>query len=77
MDELPTATAPTIQLLAWLAEQSRSYAETIDVWRTSCPRLSVWEDALADNLVRIDRGCVLPTEAGRELLATLDRGALR
>ena len=77
MDELPTATAPTIQFLAWLAEQSRSYAETIEVSRTSCPRLAVWEDALADNLVRIDSGCVLLTEAGRELLATLDRGALR
>jgi hypothetical protein len=65
---MPTATAPTVQLLAWIAEQSRSYAETIGVWKTSCPRLAVWEDALADDLVRIDRGCVLLTPAGRELL---------
>jgi len=66
---VPTATAPTVQLLTWLAEQSRSYAETIEVWKTSCPRLSTWEDALADQLVRIDRGSVLLTPAGRELLA--------
>jgi len=66
---LPAVTAPTVQLLAWIAEQSRSYAETIDVWRTSCPRLAVWEDALADDLVRIHRGCVLLTPAGRELLS--------
>jgi len=63
--------APTAQLLAWIAERSRSYDETIEVWKTSCPRLSVWEDALADGLVRIDRGHVLLTTAGTELLAAL------
>jgi len=68
MNRLPTVTAPTVQLLAWIAEQSRSHAETIEVWKTSCPRLAVWEDALADNLVRIERGCVLLTAAGGELL---------
>jgi hypothetical protein len=68
MNELPAATAPTLQMLAWIAEQSRSYAETIEVWKTSCPRLAVWEDALADELVRVDRGCVLLTTSGRELL---------
>jgi hypothetical protein len=66
----PPVTAPTVQLLAWIAEQSRSYAETIEVWKTSCPRLAVWEDALADDLVRLDRGRVLLTAAGRELLST-------
>src|SRR5262249_45361315 len=35
----------TLQFLAWLAERPRSYAETMEAWRTSCPRLSVWEDA--------------------------------
>ena len=65
---MPTVTAPTLQLLAWLAERLRSYPETIEVWKTSCPRLSVWEDALADRLVRIERGRVLLTAAGRGLL---------
>jgi hypothetical protein len=70
MTQLHAVTAPTVQLLLWISEQSRSYAETIDVWKTACPRLAVWEDALADNLVRIDRGCVLLTAAGMELLMT-------
>lgn len=70
MNESPTATAPTTQLLAWIAEQSRSYAETIEAWKTSCPRLAVWENALADKLVRVDRGFVLLTSAGKELLTT-------
>jgi hypothetical protein len=68
---MPAVPAPTVQLLVWIAEQSRSYAETIEVWKTSCPRLAVWEDALADDLVRVDRACVKLTAAGRELLTTL------
>jgi hypothetical protein len=32
-------------LLDWLATRDRTYQEVIDAWRTSCPRLPVWEDA--------------------------------
>jgi hypothetical protein len=67
-----TVPAPTLQLLSWIAERPRSYAETIEAWKTSCPRLSVWEDALSDRLVRVDRGSVLLTDAGAELLTTRD-----
>jgi len=35
-----------LDLLDWLALQPRPYAEVMDVWRTSCPRLTVWEDAV-------------------------------
>jgi hypothetical protein len=77
MNQTPTVSAPTAQLLFWIAEQPRRYAETIEVWRTSCPRLAVWEDALADDLVRVDRGRVLLTAAGRELLTTLPRQTSR
>ena len=42
-----------IQFLSWVADRPRSYAETMDAWRTSCPRLSVWEDAVIDDLVRV------------------------
>ena len=64
-----TTAAPTAQLLAWIAERSRSYDETIEVWKTSCPRLSVWARRPGDGLVRIDSGHVLLTTAGTELLA--------
>jgi hypothetical protein len=43
-----------IQFLAWVADRPRNYAQTMDAWRTSCPRLSVWEDAIIENLVRIE-----------------------
>jgi hypothetical protein len=28
-----------LQFLAWVAAQPRTYEETMDAWRTSCPRL--------------------------------------
>ena len=62
--------APTFQLLAWIADHSPSYAETMDAWKTSCPRLAVWEDALTDGLVCVDRRRVLLTPKGNALLAT-------
>jgi hypothetical protein len=49
----PSATL-LLQMLAWIAERPRDYAQTMDAWRTSCPRLSVWEDALGDGLVCLD-----------------------
>jgi hypothetical protein len=33
-------------LLDWLAIAPRPYAEVMDIWRTSCPRLTIWEDAV-------------------------------
>ncbi len=43
-------------LLAWIGAAPRDYAQTMEAWRSSCPRLSVWEDALLEGLVRIDPG---------------------
>ena len=34
-----------LDLLEWLVPTPRPYAEVMDAWRTSCPRLPVWEDA--------------------------------
>ncbi len=44
-----------LDLLEWLARDERSYAEVMDAWRTSCPRLPVWEDANDRGLVRRER----------------------
>ncbi len=35
-----------LDLLEWIGREPRSYADVIDAWRTSCPRLTVWEDAM-------------------------------
>jgi hypothetical protein len=34
-----------LDLLEWIGPDVRPYAETLEAWRTSCPRLPVWEDA--------------------------------
>ena len=34
-----------VDLLEWIGSESRPYTEVLDAWRTSCPRLPVWEDA--------------------------------
>jgi hypothetical protein len=34
-----------LDLLEWLDGNPRPYAEVLDAWRTSCPRLPVWEEA--------------------------------
>ncbi len=65
----------TIQFLEWIADRPRSYAETMEAWRTSCPRLPVWEDAVDGGLVEVvrnpvDRGSVVRlTDRGRDALA--------
>ncbi|NKC30684.1 hypothetical protein [Falsiroseomonas selenitidurans] len=59
-------------LLAWLAPAPRPYAEVMEAWRTSCPRLTVWEDATERGLIACetrDGGLwVAVTPAGRAVL---------
>ena len=60
-------------LVEWVAKEPRSYAEMLDAWRTSCPRLTVWEDAIERGLVMrkavAGQGTiVIVTEAGRRFL---------
>jgi len=66
-----------LDLLEWLAVRDRSYEEVMDAWRTSCPRLPVWEEANDRGLVasvEVKGRCVVrPTELG---LALLNRRSL-
>jgi hypothetical protein len=68
------ADALTLQLLAWIANRPRNYADTIAAWRTSCPRLTIWEDACDDGLIRIDRGQTL--DESTVTLTVLGKAAL-
>ena len=71
-------TALVLDLIEWLAGASRPYAEVMDAWRTSCPRLTIWEDAVDHGFVACRRGehgtIVRATDAGRALLAA-ERGS--
>jgi hypothetical protein len=35
-----------LDLVEWVAKEPRLYSEVIETWRTSCPRLTIWEDAV-------------------------------
>jgi hypothetical protein len=43
-----------LDLLEWIGPGSRSYSEVMDAWRTSCPRLPVWEEANARGFIGHD-----------------------
>jgi hypothetical protein len=34
-----------LDFVEWVAREPRPYAEVVATWRTSCPRLTIWEDA--------------------------------
>jgi hypothetical protein len=65
-----TTQALTRQMLEWIAVRPRDYAEVMESWRTSCPRLSIWEDACIDGLIAYETGTgkVTLSAAGQEFL---------
>jgi hypothetical protein len=56
-----------LDLVEWVARKPRLYAEVMEAWRTSCPRLPVWEDA-------VDRGFVERQSGGVELVSVTAAG---
>ena len=79
-----TAEAPldplVADLIASLAEGPRPYRDVMEAWRTSCPHLTVWEDAVDLGLIRRCPGepgtgdMVAMTERGRAALARRQAG---
>jgi hypothetical protein len=66
---MPVTLDPLVMdLVAFVAKQPRPYDEVIDAWRTSCPRLTVWEDA-------IDRGLITRRRAEDRTLIVQATGA--
>lgn len=68
----------TIDFLRWLDSEPRDYIDVMDAWRTSCPRLTVWEDALDAGLISRTHVAGGPlrvtlTAAGKALLASSTR----
>lgn len=62
-----------LDLVEWVAARPRAYDEVMDAWRTSCPRLTIWEDTVDRGLVvreqTKDAGTIVKVTAlGRDLL---------
>jgi hypothetical protein len=68
----PVVESLILNLLEWLATRDRTYDEVMDAWRTSCPKLPVWEDANDRGLVsreEVNGRCVVRiTSSGLALL---------
>lgn len=62
------------ELLTWISSRPRTYEEAMEAWQTTCPRHTVWEDALIDGLIQVENGSrlrraeVTLTPRGRTIL---------
>ena len=65
MDAAPSLAM--VQFLTWASARPRRYAEARDAWTSTCPRLSLWEDAIIADLIRI-----VPAASGRAGDATVE-----
>jgi hypothetical protein len=65
-----TTDALVLDLVEWIGREPRLYSEVIETWRTSCPRPTIWEDA-------VDRGYVTrqPVTGQGVRVAITDSGA--
>jgi hypothetical protein len=66
----------TRDMLEWLGSAPRTYAETMEAWRSTCPRFTIWEDALADDLVEVRGEAGTPMRNCLVLLTARGRAAL-
>jgi len=58
-----------LDLLEWVARKERTYNETMEAWRTCCPRLPVWEDANDSGLIETT------SSSGRLIVRLTAKGA--
>ena len=64
------------EFLVWVARCPRSYEDAMDAWQSHCPRFTVWEDALAAQLVEIVHGPAQAVGSARVQLTGLGQAAL-
>ena len=64
--------AATRDLLEWVERAPRTYGETMEAWGSHCPRFTTWEDALADDLVRVRAERVELTVGGQAALGDVN-----
>ena len=54
-----------LDFVEWIARAPRVYSEVVATWKTSCPRLTIWEDAAGQGYVARE------TIAGFGMIATV------
>ena len=46
-------TSLMVEFLEWISLTRRTYAQAMAAWQSSCPRFTIWEDALAMGLIEV------------------------
>lgn len=67
----PVLEALILQLVEWISEGEQTYESVMSAWRTSCPRLQVWEEATDRGLIKteyVDGSVVRITPEGVKFL---------
>jgi hypothetical protein len=44
-----------LEFLSWISSRRRTYTEAMNAWQTTCPRYTIWEDAIIGGLVQMSR----------------------
>ncbi len=61
-----------LEFLTWVSNRPRTYEEAMEAWRSTCPRQTIWEDAIIEGLIEVGGGLtpskVTLTRLGKELL---------
>ena len=73
--------ALVLDMLEWIGAETRPYDAVMSAWRTSCPRLTVWEDSVDAGLVRVEfdtrsQRTVSLTAKGRQFLQRAGRAPI-
>jgi D-3-phosphoglycerate dehydrogenase len=77
---MSTVDALIVDLLEYVAGKERDYAEVIEAWHTSCPKLPVWEEANERGLVtraRVNGHAVVKITVAGAAFLERHRGAPR
>jgi len=63
---------PMLEFLHWVAERCRTYDEAMEAWQSHCPRQTIWEDAIIEGYIQVERNghdpTVTLTGSGRRLV---------
>ncbi len=44
-----------LEFLTWISSRPRTYADAMNAWQSTCPRHTIWEDAIIGGLVQVSR----------------------
>jgi hypothetical protein len=44
-----------LEFLSWISNRRRTYTEAMNAWQSTCPRHTIWEDAMIDGYIELKR----------------------